>query len=241
MTVTFKGRTQCVYCDQIATTMDHVPPKCFFTPPMPRNLVTVPACAACNNGASNDDAEFRNQLYLMTGSFGESANAAGLRGPSLRAIRRDRRALARTVRGARLIGRYSKGGIFLGWGVAVPAPPEARERVLIRIVRGLVWHHFCIRVNASCVGIIHIDKSKPTWQQTLDEFPSKPDQCGRIGDGATFEYRYTGDDDPTMSAWLMTFFRGPSAYIVIGHTIRDGGAQNPSIRDVSLPVSTSEY
>ena len=130
----------------------------------------------------------------------------------------------------------------MGWGVAVPAPPDARERVLIRIVRGLVWQHFGIRVNASCVGIIHIDKSKPTWQQTLDEFPSKPDQCGRIGDGATFEYRYAGfDDDPTASMWLMTFFRGPSAYIVLGHTIRDDGAQNPSIRDDTLPLSHAEY
>jgi 5-methylcytosine-specific restriction endonuclease McrA len=73
-----RDRTLCAYCGEPATTDDHVPPKFLYTLPLPSNLVTAPACATCNNGPSNDDAEFRNHLSIIAGSFGESANAAEL-------------------------------------------------------------------------------------------------------------------------------------------------------------------
>ena len=69
--MTARDRTRCAYCGEPATTYDHVPPQCLYTRPLPSNLVTVPACAACNNGASKDDAEFRNHLSIMAGSFRE--------------------------------------------------------------------------------------------------------------------------------------------------------------------------
>jgi hypothetical protein len=217
--VTARDRTRCAYCGEPATTDDHVPPQCLYTPPLPSNLVTVPACAPCNNGVSKDDAEFRNHLSIMAGSFRGSANAAERLQPSLRAIRRDRPTLARVVLGALLTERYSAGGIYLGPGVAVPLPPGARERVLLRIVRGLFWHHFDARLDAACVKLIHIDKSKPTWRQALDELLSMSHQNVLIGNGETFEYRFSrDDDDPAISFWMMTFFRGPSEYIVIGYT-----------------------
>ena len=83
----------------------------------------------------------------------------------------------------------------------------------------LLWHHFGERLDAARVTLIHIDKSKPTWRQALDELLSMPYQHVLIGTGETFEYRYArDDDDPAISFWMMTFFRGPSEYIVIGHT-----------------------
>lgn len=224
--MTGRDRTRCAYCGEPATTADHVPPKCLFTPPLPNDLVTVPACVTCNNGASNDDAELRNQLSIMGGSFGESTSAAERLKPSLRAIGRDRPTLARMAQGARSFERYSAGGIYLGQGVAVPVPADARERVFIRIVRGLFWHHFGERLDASQVTLIHVDKSKPPWRQSLDMLLSIPHQHLPIGDGAAFEYRYARDDDPAVSFWMMTFFRGAAEYIVIGHTRPgEGGAE----------------
>ncbi len=215
-----KDRPRCAYCGDPATTADHVPPECIFTPPRPSNLVTVPACTTCNHGASNDDATFRNHLSVMAGSFGESANAAERLQPSLRAIRRDKRTLARTVLGARPVERFSTGGIYLGQGIAVPTPPEARERVLMRIVRGLFWHHLGERVPADRIKLIYIDKSKPAWKETLDGLLSMPHEYRTIGTGETFEYRYARDEsDPGVSFWMMTFFRGPSEHIVVGHTL----------------------
>lgn len=216
--MTARDRTRCAYCGEPATTYDHAPPQCLYTPPLPSNLVTVPACAACNNGVSKDDAEFRNHLSIMAGSFGESASAAERLQPSLRAIRRDKPTLARMVLGARMSERYSAAGIYLGPGVTVPLPSDARERVLIRIVRALFWHHFDERLDATRVRLIHIDKSKPTWRQALDELLLMPHRHVLIGNGETFEYRYARDIDPAISFWMMTFFRGRSEYIVIGHT-----------------------
>jgi hypothetical protein len=50
----------CTYCDaNIADSVDHVPPRSLFPEPRPNNLITVPACSACNKGASLDDEYFR--------------------------------------------------------------------------------------------------------------------------------------------------------------------------------------
>jgi hypothetical protein len=38
---------------------DHIPPKSFFRPPLPTNLITVPCCKKCNESFSLDDEAFR--------------------------------------------------------------------------------------------------------------------------------------------------------------------------------------
>src|SRR6516164_9700855 len=78
--------------------------------PLPDNLITVPACDRCNNGASDDDEVFRNELSIMAGSFGESAKAAERSQPTMRGIRRNRATLTRMVLGAKPVERYSMGG-----------------------------------------------------------------------------------------------------------------------------------
>src|SRR5579859_4140645 len=40
-------------------TRDHIPPKGFFPPPLPTNLITVPCCSSCNNSFSTDDEAAR--------------------------------------------------------------------------------------------------------------------------------------------------------------------------------------
>ena len=50
----------CIYCQsQKATTRDHVPPKELLRKPYPRNLLTVPSCAECNESYSVDEEYFR--------------------------------------------------------------------------------------------------------------------------------------------------------------------------------------
>ena len=57
----------CAYCDDPATTRDHVPSKKLFTPPLPHNLITVPACDRRNSGASDDD-ELSNERVHRRGN-----------------------------------------------------------------------------------------------------------------------------------------------------------------------------
>jgi hypothetical protein len=48
--------SRCVLCGiNSANSSEHVPPRSFFEPPYPENLITVPACDACNHGSHLDD------------------------------------------------------------------------------------------------------------------------------------------------------------------------------------------
>jgi hypothetical protein len=213
-------RGTCAYCHQPATTNDHVPPKKLFTPPLPSNLITVPACGSCNNGASDDDEAFRNELSIMSGSFGESAKAGERLQPSLRSIRRNKAALKKAVLGAQPIERYSAGGIYLGLGYAVPVTRGAQDRVLRRIVRGLYWHHFGAGLTADThIELAFIDKTKPDWQGALSVLGKLQPQHILIGDGDTFQYLYgRAADDPAFSFWLLIFFKGIGEQIILAHT-----------------------
>jgi hypothetical protein len=163
-----KDNNQCAYCKRPATTHDHIPPKRLFTPPLPHNLITVPACVECNHGSSDDDEVFRNELSIMAGSFGESAKAAERLQPTMRGIRRNKAVLKKMVLGATPVERYSPGGIYLGLGYAVPVTPEAHRRVLNRIVRGLYWHHFEDRLGDDThVELVFINKNRPDWREGL--------------------------------------------------------------------------
>lgn len=49
-----KRNDKCIYCNSIATTRDHVPPKIFLDPPL-MNCTTVPACLMCNQNYGKED------------------------------------------------------------------------------------------------------------------------------------------------------------------------------------------
>jgi hypothetical protein len=218
------SQEQCVYCDNPATTRDHVPSKKLFTPPLPSNLITVPACDLCNNGASDDDEVFRNELSIMAGSFKESAKAAErLGGPTMRGIRRNKAMLARMVTGAKLVERYTQSGLYLGYGYAVPVVPGLQQRVITRIVRGLYWHHFQTRLGDDTkTTLVFIDKRKPRWQEALYRLQRLQLRHVLIGDGDTFQYLYgRANDDPVFSVWLLIFFKGTGEQIILAHIRRD--------------------
>lgn len=63
---------QCYCCEQVATTKDHIPPKCFFphkkyldgNSPDYSHLMTVPSCSKHNNSRSKDD-EYTAAVIVM--------------------------------------------------------------------------------------------------------------------------------------------------------------------------------
>jgi hypothetical protein len=210
----------CAYCGNPATTRDHVPPEKLFTPPLPDNLITVPACEQCNNGASDDDEVFRNELSIMAGSFGESAKAAERLQPTMRGIQRNKAMLRRMVPAAQLVERYTPSGLYLGHGYAVPVVPGLQQRVINRIVRGLYWHQFQTRLGDDAeVTLVFIDKRRSHWREALYTFRSLQLSHVVIGDGETFQYLYgRANDDLTSSVWLLIFFKGTGEQIILAHT-----------------------
>ena len=57
---------KCYFCDNQATTQEHIPPRSFFAAVKysPRRLIKVPSCELHNNEKNRDDEFFRNILSL---------------------------------------------------------------------------------------------------------------------------------------------------------------------------------
>jgi hypothetical protein len=85
----------CFICCKLgADTRDHVLPECFFVPPRPSNLLTLPAHYRCHN--QTQEEYFRNIIALL-GS--ENSNAAKMLwgGKVIRSIKRNH-ALQKSLR-----------------------------------------------------------------------------------------------------------------------------------------------
>jgi len=60
-----RRRGLCAYCGQMCeVTRDHVIPKCLFTMPLPKVMVTVPACDACHGKKSRHEDFLRDLLTM---------------------------------------------------------------------------------------------------------------------------------------------------------------------------------
>ena len=67
----------CAICGKVVekVTSDHIPPKSMFGT-KPNNLITVPACPACNGGSSADDEYFRLIASEVDTAVHPDANAS---------------------------------------------------------------------------------------------------------------------------------------------------------------------
>jgi 5-methylcytosine-specific restriction endonuclease McrA len=93
-----RGNAECAYCGTApATTVDHVVPKCLFEAPLPRNMITVPACSPCNGAKSKLDTFLRDFL-VSDQQAPENRVADSVRaGPYQRGVSRKRSERVRPV------------------------------------------------------------------------------------------------------------------------------------------------
>jgi hypothetical protein len=135
-----KIHQKCVICgENEATTVDHVPPKNLFPKPRP-SLITVPACAKCNNFDSGIDEKFMLYFSLQVGPEHEATRRLWHEKAS-KALKRNKR-FQREIFGSMnevlvktATGTIEKRMSFL-------AEKEVYDRVFERTVRGLYYHHF---------------------------------------------------------------------------------------------------
>ncbi len=124
--------SRCVYCNSLAETRDHVPPKCFLEEPYPDNLLTVPCCRKCNNSYSLDE-QYVMAVMAQVGperTFGSKLDPGG-------AI--DRALNRRPALDQRLVdqlGVAEDGRVYL-------EPENSRiDRVMKKITAGLYYHRY---------------------------------------------------------------------------------------------------
>jgi hypothetical protein len=216
MSMRGKGRARllkqgCAYCGAQATTLDHIPPKGFFTAPY-GTLLTVPSCAACNNGASDDDEWVRNDLVLVN-TNAEHPSARDLADAAYRALampekKRMHDAFMQTVQNREA---RTEGGLYF----TVPTfyiQAERMRRVVSRIAKGLYWHHHdqarlpdgYIASGYPVDEAIKWDreKTKRSVALLLDQ------EIFTLGNKGEFYYSfYTPlNDDPHVTLWLLVFY-----------------------------------
>lgn len=210
---------ECTYCGAAeALTNDHVPPKNLFPSPRPSNLITVPACARCNAGASKDDEYFRSILL----SIDELANHPQV----VRLIPKEHYALSRPEKKATALAferSIHKVEVVSAQGISL-SKCEMREsetprlcRVASRIVRGLYYHRFGHRLPddylaTACQEPHYLPADAAKQREEFDkrfawEIPTlRKEPASTIGD-EVFLYSVVVVDAATFQTkWLLEFY-----------------------------------
>jgi hypothetical protein len=196
-----KRKRWCAICGvREATTRDHVPPKAIFHEPYPNNLITVPACAKCNNEGSKFDAELRVVIGMHTARDSPSGDLFWSK-YALRTLARNNRLRTQILENGRRVNLKSPAGIALGAAYAVPYSVRKHSAAMNRIVRGLYFHHFG-QILGKRVSV----RSRPLNgmpRQFAELLKSLP--WGRLGE-SDFFYRFgRASDSPLNSIWVLLF------------------------------------
>lgn len=215
---------ECFACDQPATGMDHVPPRCFFpkqkdlpaeTTDVRRNLITVPACHEHNGRYSKDD-EIASYVILLT----HKANRVGEKQFLTKGLR------AITGRKGLIAGVFKKIEVFqLPDGTEIPTVQfdgERVTRVMERIARGLFFHDFGHRWNCTLGllsdGPLMSDMSPSPYRQVIRQIEPTFSYSSRKGTNpAIFWYQWiAGVGGDCTHLLRMCFYDGLKYYVIPG-------------------------
>jgi hypothetical protein len=188
---------RCVLCGiREAESVEHVPPRSFFEPPYPDNLITVPSCNPCNQGSQSDDDYLL--AYLVSLDIPDAS-------PTLDRVRaRVKRGLQRPqfpglkMRLAKALewvyGRDPATGTRVA-EVGIRSEPDRLMRVVRKQVRGLAYHLTGEPVRRSAFMPLertHNMHTRPPefWEMWLSarDYVLKG-QTGRVGDVFAYAYR----------------------------------------------------
>jgi hypothetical protein len=142
--------SRCYFCDAVATSLDHVPPKVFFpeSKDLPanvdlrRNLIRVPACDEHNGGYARDD-----EIAAYTALLHHRSNQVAVQQFATKTIRAFKRAPgldSRVMLDRREIVASNGSVLYVS-----RADTAALGRVMDRIARGLYFHDFNRRWTSS--------------------------------------------------------------------------------------------
>ena len=226
----------CVYCGsrKRKLTKDHVPPKCLFAKPLPQDLITVPCCLQCNKGASKDDEYFRARLVAREDA-GEHPEARKVQASVLRALQRPQ------ARGftKEFLGAAKKCYVVNVHGVIEPRvtfDPGLQRivRVASRIVRGLFWKEYGVRLpdnyetsSFNDSGMDRISLSRDAQEIVDSVLEQGPKTVGR----GVFKYwGIAVPEDKCTTAWLLLFYE--SVFFLCFTTQREAELRRIGIREV---------
>lgn len=177
------------------------PPKGIFPTPRPDDLITVPSCASCNQGASTNDERFR--AYLSLHVRVDTPSTSRLWEQALRGIRRNRLLHRRLRDEVEPIWLTTPSGVIHGRAYRGRWDSDAHDRTIERMIRGLYFHHYHDVLGTRV-------RVKAHWFRKLDpELLDATAECEQhsVG-GDQFVYRFgRASDHPLHSIWLFEFHK----------------------------------
>lgn len=195
---------QCTYCSAQGTTVDHVPPRQFIPVNRRRALITVPACAKCNNESGKDE-EYMFAV-LMFSDAGVSDAGRTLWDERMRGLLAKNRGLAaRLARSFQPVELVTPRGLHLGRRTAITFEIPRLIRVVNKIVRGLYLAEFDERLpHDHPVNSVFIQSQS----QFDDVAPLRSSlRPGRRQCPGVFEYVCgRAAEKPEGSLWIVRFF-----------------------------------
>lgn len=211
--MTSKPATQCAYCDEPATTRDHIPPKNLFARPLPEQLITVPACKVHNNGASLDDEYFRAMLsFRMDAHEKSDASGAAKRALDRMSRKESERFLRKFVSTITQHEIVTPEGGYIGDAAAYDVDMPRLLSVVERIVRGLFFHHTDGRLPDECtVTVYPLEFFQKPDRATFERLASLITWAASAPRHVTarnvLEYKFRQTpEDPAGTVWMMKFY-----------------------------------
>lgn len=191
----------CAICGkEKATTKDHIPPKGIFAKPYPKNLITVPACSKCNNGASNYDEAFRIDLSLHVGVDTPETETFWKEG-ALKTLHHQRKLRQQKINDLKPGYLSTPSGIIYKQCYVGHWNSKAHNTVVERIIRGLYYHH-CKEIlgnRATC---------DVQWLSGLDGVYDLSKEWPQYNIGNDFIYRWCFEQgNPLSSLWIFQFYK----------------------------------
>ncbi len=205
----------CVYCGKSRRlTDDHIPPQGLCDKPRPPDLIKVPSCSSCNNGASRDDEYFKT-VMVFKDEAGSHPEAVGIRSSVFRGLQMpEKRGFARDlVQGIREVRAKTPAGLHLGRRFAFDVDLSRLDRVVARITRGLYWHHRRIRIPDGFEVVVFSEDGLRDLDTTERErirreivTPVLKNPCHSIGRGVMRYWYASISQQPHALAWLYEFY-----------------------------------
>jgi hypothetical protein len=205
---------QCAYCGQPASGEDHIPPQSLLRGVPRGKRPHVPACSACNTGASNDDEYFRDTVLKYHRVSDKPEAQSGIEA-MVRGVRNARKrwyaeAMLRSFYDVRV---ETRSGINLGLQPAYRVDATRLARACERYIRGL---HVIARgapIPADHWVRVHLNVEDILARQSEIASFFHAGTTHMVGERIFWYKIVIPLDRPSASAWLLVFF---DAFPILG-------------------------
>lgn len=125
-------------------------------------------------------------------------------------MRRSEKLRQHVLSNTRAVEIVTSAGVIVRTGHALKVENDRIKRVVIRIVRGLLWHHYRVKTDPGTVFDLYVDEDVTPIKETL-----QLTSLSSIG-GTAFHYRHSiAFDDPSSSLWWLSFYQNRHFVVIV--------------------------